>query len=143
MDINETLRLIRATITQMQLEDGPVSADTRPEFVQHARDLAEYFEAIDEWLSKGGFLPGDWRQKITHGEFTVELAHGDNPVPEFVRLDHPLVGPFTVYRYESVDDETYLVIDVDHETARPPIRFYVNDGLVFSGESADARSQED
>jgi hypothetical protein len=61
MDPNEALRQIRLLIKQMQLEDGPVSAGARPEFIQHARDLAETVEGLDEWLSKDGFLPDDWR----------------------------------------------------------------------------------
>ena len=60
MDPDEALRIIRALIMQMQVEDMPVSGYARPEFVQHARDLAEQFEGLDEWLSKGGFPPADW-----------------------------------------------------------------------------------
>jgi hypothetical protein len=26
-------------------------------------DIADAFEALDQWLSKGGFLPDDWRRK--------------------------------------------------------------------------------
>jgi len=27
------------------------------------KEMAEHFEALDEWLSKGGFLPDAWRQQ--------------------------------------------------------------------------------
>jgi hypothetical protein len=61
MDPNEALRLIRAYIAQMREEDTPPGGiGTSPTFVQHARDLAETFEGLDEWLSKDGFLPRDW-----------------------------------------------------------------------------------
>ena len=61
MDPNEALRLIRAYIKQMEIEDTPVGGvGTSPTFVQHARDLAETVEGLDEWLSKDGFLPSDW-----------------------------------------------------------------------------------
>jgi hypothetical protein len=61
MDPDEALRIIRALIMQMHVEDAPVGGiGTSPTFVQHARDLAEQFEGLDEWLSKGGFPPADW-----------------------------------------------------------------------------------
>jgi hypothetical protein len=63
MDPNEALRQIRLLIKQMQVEDKtPIqeSADLF-NFVQHARDLAETVEGLDEWLSRDGFLPDDWR----------------------------------------------------------------------------------
>lgn len=60
MDPNEALRQIRLLIKQMRVEDAPISGVARPEFVQHARDLAEQVEALDEWLDKGGFPPDAW-----------------------------------------------------------------------------------
>ena len=54
MDPNETLRLIRLTIKQMKVDDNAVI------FAAHGGELAEYVEALDEWLSKGGFFPSDW-----------------------------------------------------------------------------------
>jgi len=58
MDPNEALRLIRAYIKQMRVES---MAGATANFTQHARDLAETFEGLDEWLSKDGSLPTDWR----------------------------------------------------------------------------------
>ena len=54
MDPNETLRLIRLTIAQMQVDDDLLILEG------HAAELAEYFGALDDWLSKGGFFPTDW-----------------------------------------------------------------------------------
>lgn len=60
MDPDEALRQIRLLIKQMAEEDGhPVY----PTFVQHARDLAEVVEGLDEWLTKGGFPPADWMKE--------------------------------------------------------------------------------
>jgi len=56
MDPNETLRLIRLTIKQMDVDEHPLIRKS------HADQIAEYFEALDEWLSKGGFLPTDWEK---------------------------------------------------------------------------------
>lgn len=51
MDPNKTLEAIRAMYTAI-LEDGRIGSATRK--------LAEDIEALDEWLSKGGYLPLDW-----------------------------------------------------------------------------------
>lgn len=58
MDPNETLRQIRLTMKQMQVEDGAVGSHRL--FHQHARDLVELVEALDGWIANGGFLPDDW-----------------------------------------------------------------------------------
>ena len=55
MDPNETLRLLRLTIKQMAVDTDP---DIR---AAHADEIAEYFEALDGWMSTGGFLPKAWR----------------------------------------------------------------------------------
>ena len=60
MDPDEALRQIRALIAQMQVEDSPSSMGARPEFVQHARDLAETVEGLDGWMTRGGFPPAEW-----------------------------------------------------------------------------------
>ena len=60
MDPDEALRIIRLTIRQMRVED-PGPPQEAPTYVQHARDLAEHVEALDEWLTKGGFPPAVWR----------------------------------------------------------------------------------
>lgn len=50
MDPNETLRMLRERVA-----DALNDRDYSPIRV------AILFEALDEWLSKGGFLPDDWR----------------------------------------------------------------------------------
>ena len=55
MDPNETLRLIRLTAKQYRVDrNGPLAA-------AHADQLVEFIEALDEWLTGGGFPPGDWK----------------------------------------------------------------------------------
>lgn len=54
MDPNETLRLLRLTIAQLRVDADP---DVRQ---AHAYEIAEYAESLDEWISKGGFLPLAW-----------------------------------------------------------------------------------
>lgn len=42
------------TIKQMRVDSNPAIR------VAHAAELAEHFEALDEWLAKGGYLPTRW-----------------------------------------------------------------------------------
>jgi hypothetical protein len=51
MDPDECLRTIRE-IVQRITEDDHVESDLH--------ELADAFESLDLWLSKGGFLPDDW-----------------------------------------------------------------------------------
>lgn len=60
MDPNEALRQIRS-ITDY------VNADSYSDDMQADLDrLAELFEALDQWLSKGGFLPNAWGSDISY-----------------------------------------------------------------------------
>lgn len=55
MDPNETLRLIRLTAKQYRTDRrGPLAT-------AHADQLVEFIDALDEWLTKGGFPPEDWK----------------------------------------------------------------------------------
>lgn len=54
MDVNETLARLRAAVSQTRL------ASNSEEAAWLGEQLAESFEALDAWLSKGGFLPTDW-----------------------------------------------------------------------------------
>jgi hypothetical protein len=56
MDPNETLRLIRAAIKEME------ATESQRVWKAHAEELVEYVTALDEWLCSGGFPPGDWIQ---------------------------------------------------------------------------------
>ena len=56
MDPNETLAKLRDVAAHV---NGPVFRPAE-ELEDAAYDMAEFFQALDRWLSKGGFLPGDW-----------------------------------------------------------------------------------
>jgi hypothetical protein len=60
MDPNEALRLVRKAFTNME-QAGEDNDPSR--FVMHAEDAREAFDALDGWLSRGGFLPRDWASK--------------------------------------------------------------------------------
>ena len=54
MDPDEALKTARAAATYILSNGG---------HHEQCEELAEAFEALDGWLSKGGFLPKDWQQK--------------------------------------------------------------------------------
>jgi hypothetical protein len=57
MDPNETLRRMRELHTQWNEESAIDSVDL-------AAAMFDYFDALDTWLSRGGFLPDAWRQTL-------------------------------------------------------------------------------
>ena len=67
MDPNTALAAIRTAVAQMQalIEDASVwEEDTRYALGDDGKDaaesLVEHVQALDEWLSRGGFLPDAW-----------------------------------------------------------------------------------
>lgn len=57
MDPDETLSQLRVAIRAVQSAESSVSAAAA------ADSLAEYASALDQWLSKGGFLPKAWSRR--------------------------------------------------------------------------------
>jgi hypothetical protein len=56
MDPNETLRLLRERAANVIRQ-----ADEGLDNPEACFDLAEAFQNLDEWISKGGFLPDAWK----------------------------------------------------------------------------------
>jgi hypothetical protein len=54
VDPNTTLADIRDLIAQTYTADGPAAEDS-------CRRVCELVEALDGWLSQGGFLPDAWK----------------------------------------------------------------------------------
>ena len=44
-------------------EDGNLSLEQMDHVADQANRLAELAEALDGWITKGGFLPDQWRAK--------------------------------------------------------------------------------
>lgn len=59
MDPNETLRLLREAVAEYR---RPLPFSDSDEAAQLLADLVQHVEALDEWLSKGGFLPSAWER---------------------------------------------------------------------------------
>lgn len=55
MDPNEALRKAR------EASEAIGKDTTAEEAAANAVDLMMYFDALDQWLTKGGFLPNDWQ----------------------------------------------------------------------------------
>lgn len=69
MDPDETLRLIRDAVRDAKYREDAACANDPSHHARRARtfdhedpliELVKHFDALDEWLSKGGFLPADW-----------------------------------------------------------------------------------
>lgn len=64
MDVNETLASLRSAVAladSAPVETNPIMAAAM--LATAAGEFEEHFRALDEWLSKGGFLPEDWSAK--------------------------------------------------------------------------------
>ena len=69
MDPNETLRMIRTYVSRLNEVGDAMDRGDEAMFkrltatespLEMASALAEYVEALDEWLTAGGFLPREW-----------------------------------------------------------------------------------
>ena len=62
MDPDEALKNAREAAKRIQrVRDADTSDETLDE--DDAFDLADAFEALDGWLSKGGFQPAEWHHE--------------------------------------------------------------------------------
>lgn len=57
MDPDETLAALRIAATKWAEQDEPDAQRLRDLL---AAEMHDAFKALDEWISKGGFLPADW-----------------------------------------------------------------------------------
>jgi hypothetical protein len=60
MDPDATLVVIRELVRQLESYDSLPGNHAITEQEALALDLAEHIGALDQWLSKGGFLPAAW-----------------------------------------------------------------------------------
>ena len=58
MDPTETLRRLRELVTSVSVE----AIEDVTALESDALELAECFEALDTWITKGGFLPNAWKR---------------------------------------------------------------------------------
>lgn len=60
MDPNRTLLELRAAIKRV-LESDPQDQEDYEQFEEDASQLANAADDLDNWLSRGGFLPDAWK----------------------------------------------------------------------------------
>lgn len=63
MDPNETLSILREAVERYERlrESGARDAVTVATLVHLADTIAEMFDALDGWITNGGFLPNSWQ----------------------------------------------------------------------------------
>jgi hypothetical protein len=64
-NITEQLSIARAILRTWDncSEDGELTAEQYRAMAQDANRLAELIQALDGWITSGGFLPELWRSK--------------------------------------------------------------------------------
>lgn len=90
MDPNETLRALRGAVRHMN--DVGHELDEREN--QCVRTVVELFEALDTWLSKGGFPPEEWREGPDAPASGMHVLEGDAGKWYVFDGDRPIAGPF-------------------------------------------------
>lgn len=76
MDPNETLRRIREAVARWTELEGK-GPEWQAERTLIAAELIEHVEALDGWLTRGGFLPWAWTPPIAGGnEPSLPLCTG-------------------------------------------------------------------
>lgn len=76
MDPNEALRTLRRDVANLArwLDDADASSFARIGAIEAlASDVATTFQGLDDWLSKGGFVPEAWTRD---GRPPAEPVHG-------------------------------------------------------------------
>jgi hypothetical protein len=58
MDPNEALATIRKVVAKIRNDETAATLDAFMEL----ETITDAFEALDEWLTRGGFPPVDWRR---------------------------------------------------------------------------------
>lgn len=62
MDPSEALRELRACLDYWRREREP-KEEPSPDVVHYMERAMELTEALDQWISAGGFLPAQWARR--------------------------------------------------------------------------------
>jgi len=63
MDPNEALRELRMLSKYVAMSAEQLARGVRTHMpYQETNELAEKFQELDEWMSRGGFLPDEWKR---------------------------------------------------------------------------------
>lgn len=113
MDPNEALKRCRESAKKM-LSDDDIDS---PRYVAIGAGLAEHFDALDQWLVRGGFLPKDWEKVRTPSKparktHSAKVCQDSDPgCPHHKGANCVNKATMTVYR---IDMEDWTGIAVCH-----------------------------
>lgn len=62
MDADEALKNVRAGVARVRRMEEKEEGGGNASFTDAACELADAVDALDEWLSKGGYLPQLWSE---------------------------------------------------------------------------------
>lgn len=62
MDPDETLRQLRTKLAQLRVLADTSTSEENAELACAASELVDLVDGLDQWLTRGGFPPGPWRQ---------------------------------------------------------------------------------
>lgn len=122
MDPNATLRELRRLA--QAVHDGAVDLS---DMESHSFVMADAISAMDEWISKGGFLPEDWDGAVKADLSHVNPAHAQAygigmaamlkrwTLGAEVRVIHEI--PHDAYRYDIPDEVPHLRLDLSAPAA--------------------------
>jgi hypothetical protein len=75
MDPNAALTKVRTCAREIMsggtMRSGQPDGLSKDDALSIAGELAEQFEALDEWLGKGGFPPDDWALHISEVQWRI------------------------------------------------------------------------
>jgi hypothetical protein len=83
MDPDAALETLRELVTEINENREQAIAD--PDWI--LTEFAESFEAIDNWLVSGGFLPADWKKGVRSEPIKRSTDHG-NP-EQVIKANRP------------------------------------------------------
>jgi hypothetical protein len=113
VDPNTALTEIRDLIARTYTADGPAAEDT-------CRRLYELVEALDGWLSQGGFPPDAW---VPASPVPAELTAHDHIVTRARRdVDGPAL-PYTMNLALQLYPDTPIVVRVHKTEHRAVVQF--------------------
>jgi len=143
MDPDKALETIRESLAVLRIPEDHVGVIERDEALG---DLVESMGALDEWLSRGGFLPADWQRKPmvpTEEEAFAAGVRGEHPAHFAARVADALTREYAELQkrilrsLDRTSSGVAILMDEENHGACTQLEEL---GLVAKGESAITES---